>query len=107
MRDCRMRPSGEYKATATRTPSSDGASLTQPLHLERFQKQRVVLKLMFLMIGGTNAALFYLTSYRQAFGDVVTSFLLACFPPKRDQRRRVIGGTMRMSRASRSASLSP
>ena len=27
------------------------------------------LKLMFLTIGGTNAALFYLTSYRQAFGD--------------------------------------
>ena len=80
------------------------------------------LKLLFLTIGGTNAALFYLTSYRQAFGDaavldaprhakviaavslcawtgvivcgrlltfyrpapcpeVVTSLLMACFPP--------------------------
>ena len=27
------------------------------------------LKLLFLTIGGTNAGLFYLTSYRQAFGD--------------------------------------
>ena len=27
-------------------------------------------KLLFLVIGGTNAALFYVTSYRQAFGDV-------------------------------------